>query len=388
MRSATCTAPVNIAVIKYWGKRDEELLLPINDSISVTLSEMYAKTTIVASPEFDKNRIWLNGEEQTFDSPRILNVLRQFREEVKKARLTGDIYSWNLHVCSENNFPTAAGLASSAAGYACLVYTLATLYGLQDRLELSSIARLGSGSACRSVYGGFVQWNAGTKPDGSDSIAVQLAPSTHWPDLEILILVVSDNRKKTSSTGGMERSVKTSPLIAYRASKCVPERIQGITKAIQDRDFETFADITMKDSNQFHAVCLDTYPPCVYLNDVSHAIIDLVHRFNAASGRTKVAYTFDAGPNACLYLLRQDVPQVLNLVKTAFPNDKSSSSDYLKGIPITEEPLPESLSSAMNLEPIGHNLLKYIIHTRVGEGPQILPETNSLLTTSGLPKSN
>ncbi|XP_055713220.1 diphosphomevalonate decarboxylase isoform X2 [Phlebotomus papatasi] len=359
MRSATCTAPVNIAVIKYWGKRDEELLLPINDSISVTLSEMYAKTTIVASPEFDKNRIWLNGEEQTFDSPRILNVLRQ-----------------------------SAGLASSAAGYACLVYTLATLYGLQDRLELSSIARLGSGSACRSVYGGFVQWNAGTKPDGSDSIAVQLAPSTHWPDLEILILVVSDNRKKTSSTGGMERSVKTSPLIAYRASKCVPERIQGITKAIQDRDFETFADITMKDSNQFHAVCLDTYPPCVYLNDVSHAIIDLVHRFNAASGRTKVAYTFDAGPNACLYLLRQDVPQVLNLVKTAFPNDKSSSSDYLKGIPITEEPLPESLSSAMNLEPIGHNLLKYIIHTRVGEGPQILPETNSLLTTSGLPKSN
>ncbi|XP_059616258.1 diphosphomevalonate decarboxylase [Phlebotomus argentipes] len=387
MASATCTAPVNIAVIKYWGKRDEQLLLPINDSISVTLSEMYAKTTIVASPEFSKNRLWLNGQEQTFDSPRIINVLQQFRQEVEKCGIKGDVYSWNLHICSENNFPTAAGLASSAAGYACLVYTLATLYGLQDKIELSSIARVGSGSACRSVYGGFVQWQAGKLPNGSDSLAVQLAPSTHWPDMEILILVVSDNRKKVSSTGGMERSVKTSTLIHHRAMQIVPERVEKMRKAIQERDFETFAEITMKDSNQFHAVALDTFPPCVYLNDVSHAIIDLVHRFNAASGKTRIAYTFDAGPNACFYLMRQDVPQVLNLIKRAFPNDRDATPDYVKGVPVVEEPVPEALASEMRLESVGQNLLKYIIHTRVGDGPQILPSSESLLDAAGLPKT-
>uniref|UniRef100_A0A1L8DZH7 Diphosphomevalonate decarboxylase n=1 Tax=Nyssomyia neivai TaxID=330878 RepID=A0A1L8DZH7_9DIPT len=387
METATCTAPVNIAVIKYWGKRDEKLLLPINDSLSVTLSEMYAKTTIAASPEFTKNRLWLNGQEQTFDSPRIMNVLQQFQEEVKKSGAKGDKYSWKIHICSENNFPTAAGLASSAAGYACLVYTLATLYGLQDKIELSSIARVGSGSACRSVFGGFVQWQAGIRADGVDSLAVQLAPATHWPELEILILVVSDNKKKTSSTGGMERSVKTSPLIDYRAKNVVPERVQRISRAIQERDFETFANITMQDSNQFHAICLDTFPPCVYLNDVSHAIIDLIHRLNAASGRTRVAYTFDAGPNACLYLLREDVPQVLNAINRAFPSVNNKSPDYLKGVPVTEQPIPEDTAKDMKLEPIGQDLLKYIIHTRVGEGPQILAPAESLLNQLGLPKN-
>ncbi|GAB0089311.1 Diphosphomevalonate decarboxylase [Sergentomyia squamirostris] len=385
MKIVTCSAPVNIAVIKYWGKRDEELLLPINDSVSGTLSEMYAKTSIAASPDFAGNRMWLNGVEETFDSPRILNVLQHFREELKKSGASKEILSWKLHICSENNFPTAAGLASSAAGYACLVYTLATLYGLQEKIELSAIARVGSGSACRSIYGGFVQWEAGNRADGKDSIAVQLAPHTHWPEMEILILVVSDNRKKTSSTGGMSRSVKTSALIDFRAKNCVPKRVQDISKAIQEKDFQTFAEITMKDSNQFHAICLDTYPPCVYLNDVSHAIIDLIHRYNAAAGSTKVAYTFDAGPNACLYLLRQDVPEVLNLVKRAFPNDKINSPEYLKGIPVTEKPISDDLAKKINLEPIGHNLLKYIIHTKIGDGPQILPESQSLLNSSGLP---
>uniref|UniRef100_A0A1B0CBF5 Diphosphomevalonate decarboxylase n=1 Tax=Lutzomyia longipalpis TaxID=7200 RepID=A0A1B0CBF5_LUTLO len=388
METATCTAPVNIAVIKYWGKRDEKLLLPINDSVSVTLSEMYAKTTIAASPNFSKNRLWLNGQEQTFDSPRIINVLRQFQEEVKKSGAQGEKYSWNIHICSENNFPTAAGLASSAAGYACLVYTLATLYGLQDKIELSSIARVGSGSACRSVFGGFVQWEAGIRADGADSVAVQLAPATHWPDLEILILVVSDNKKKTSSTGGMERSVKTSPLIDYRAKQIVPGRVEKISKAIQERDFDTFANITMQDSNQFHAICLDTFPPCVYLNDVSHAIIDVIHRLNEASGKITAAYTFDAGPNACLYLMRQDVPHVLNVIKRAFPSDRDHAPDYIKGIPVADQPIPETVAKKMNLEPIGQNLLKYIIHTRVGEGPQILPPSESLLTNSGLPKNH
>lgn len=99
------------------------------------------------------------------------------------------IYDWHVHICSENNFPTAAGLASSAAGYACLVYALAQLYDLKS--DLTELARRGSGSACRSIYGGFVRWHMGIGNDGRDSIAKQIAPSSHWPELRILILIVS-----------------------------------------------------------------------------------------------------------------------------------------------------------------------------------------------------
>lgn len=124
------------------------------------------------------------------------------------------------------HFP-AAGLASSAAGYACLVYTLAAVYGLENE-ELSVIARVGSGSACRSIYGGFVHWIKGERDDGSDSRAVQIAPSNHWPEMRVLILVVNDSKKKVSSSIGMARAVLNSSILKYRASDCVPNRITQI----------------------------------------------------------------------------------------------------------------------------------------------------------------
>jgi diphosphomevalonate decarboxylase len=254
---------------------------------------------------------------------------------IKKRALESETCSQELLDCkilveSENNFPTAAGLASSASGYACLVFALAQLYGLKDQ-EISDIARLGSGSACRSMYGGFVQWQKGIQLDGRDSIAVQIAPESHWQDLHVLILVVNDSKKKVASTSGMEKSVLTSELIKYRVEKCVPHRIHSMIQAIRDRDFNKFAEITMKDSNQFHAICLDTFPPCVYLNDISHTIINYIHEFNKNEGETKVAYTFDAGPNACLYLPEKYVKRVLAFINHVFPNDNQESSEYLRG---------------------------------------------------------
>lgn len=216
------------------------------------------------------------------------NVVKRLAEQRVADK---SILQYNLHICSENNFPTAAGLASSAAGYACFVYTLATLYGIEQE-ELTAIARLGSGSACRSIYGGFVQWRKGDADDGSDSIAVQIAPREHWPEMRVLVLVVSDTRKKVSSSLGMQRSVHNSAILKYRASDCVPSRVTQITQAILDRNFAAFGELTMKDSNQFHAVCLDTYPPCVYMNDVSHSVVDLVHRYNADAGEVRVSAKF------------------------------------------------------------------------------------------------
>lgn len=382
MFSATCVAPVNMALIKYWGKRDEELILPINDSISMTLdaNEMSAKTTISASESFKQNRMWLNGDEVAFeDNARVMRCLEGVQQ---LALANGELkfpLSWKLHIASYNNFPTAAGLASSAAGYACLVYTLARLYELPMNEELTTIARQGSGSACRSLYGGFVHWRRGATEDGSDSNAVQLQTSDHWPNMHMLILVVNDARKKTGSTKGMQLAVQTSTLIQHRANEVVPQRIKQLTAAIKSRDFATFAEITMKESNQLHAIALDTYPPCVYMNDVSHAIVNFVHDYNEDVGSLQVAYTFDAGPNGCLYVLEEHVPRLLAAIQLAFPNDAQQSVEYLKGIPVPPLELQNGKTNGSLSHIYPKNMLKYIIHTKIGDGPRQLSDEKSLL---------
>lgn len=192
-----------------------------------------------------------------------------------------------LRIVSENNFPTAAGLASSAAGFAALVRVIADLYGLPSTpTELSRIARQGSGSACRSLFGGYVAWEKGTEADGSDSVAVEVAPVSHWPDMRALILVVSAEKKGVSSTSGMQATVATSTLFCERAVNTVPRRMEEMKKAITDRDFETFGKVTMRDSNSFHATCLDTDPPIFYMNDVSRAAIRMVEEMNEAAGKS------------------------------------------------------------------------------------------------------
>ncbi|KAM3965825.1 mevalonate diphosphate decarboxylase [Aphomia sociella] len=379
----TVIAPVNIAVIKYWGKRDEELILPLNDSLSATLDTdvMCAKTSVAASPHFTEDEIWLNGKKESFSNPRLQNCLKKIKQRASQENNVDDIFlSWKVHVCSENNFPTAAGLASSAAGYACLVSALAKLYKIKS--DVSSIARLGSGSACRSVYGGFVRWHTGVNPDGSDSTATQVADSSHWPEMRALILVVGDTKKKISSTIGMKRSVETSELLKYRVRNCVPRRTDDISKAILERDFDMFAEITMKDSNQFHAICMDSYPPYVYMTYVSHTIIDLVHKYNEVCGETKVAYTFDAGPNACLYLLEKEVPKVISLIQHIFP---SSSNNFITGLRSNQEVLNEEIINKLSVPVQEKDLIKYVIYTKVGDGPTEVTDGSHLLNEDGAP---
>lgn len=378
----TIVAPVNIAVIKYWGKRDEELILPLNDSVSATLdtSVMCAKTSVIASSDFLEDVIWLNGKTESFSNQRLINCLKEIKARAKaEGTVDDDFLTWKIHVCSENNFPTAAGLASSAAGYACLVSALAKLYKIKS--DVSSIARLGSGSACRSVNGGFVRWHAGVKPDGSDSIATQIVEKSHWPQMRALILVVGDAKKKVSSTKGMKISTETSELLQYRIQKCVPERTEEICKAIKERNFRKFAEITMKDSNQFHAICLDSYPPFSYMTAVSHKIIEMVHEYNSMCGDIKVAYTFDAGPNACLYLLEEEVPKVIPIIQHFFP---TTSKNFITGLPTKLEVNAENLKN-FSIQPENLDSVLYVIHTKVGDGPTEISDGNHLLNEKGLP---
>uniref|UniRef100_K7F4E4 Diphosphomevalonate decarboxylase n=1 Tax=Pelodiscus sinensis TaxID=13735 RepID=K7F4E4_PELSI len=378
----SCTAPVNIAVIKYWGKRDEELILPLNSSLSVTLHQDQLKTTTTAaiSRDFKEDRLWLNGEEADVGHPRLPSCLRGVRRLARKRR-GGSAgaeaplsLAYKVHVASVNNFPTAAGLASSAAGYACLVHTLARLYGVEG--ELSEVARQGSGSACRSMFGGFVQWLMGERPDGKDSVAQQVAPETHWPELRVLILVVSP-----SPPPGV-----TVPLAPWqhRAEAVVPGRMAQMIQFIQQRDFEGFGRLTMQDSNQFHATCLDTFSPIFYLSDVSRRIIALAHRFNAHHGRTKVAYTFDAGPNAVIFSLADTISPLWGRVPPLLP--PLWPHRFLKGLPAGPASLSEELLSAVVLEPV-LGAIRYILLTKPGPGPQLLDDPGlHLLGADGLPR--
>ncbi|KAG8390772.1 hypothetical protein BUALT_Bualt01G0118200 [Buddleja alternifolia] len=411
--TVTAQTPTNIAVIKYWGKRDEDLILPINDSISVTLDPHHLCTTtsVAVSPAFTHDRMWLNGKEVSLSGGRYQNCLRELRSragdvegEEKGIKITKkDWEKLHFHIVSYNNFPTAAGLASSAAGLACLVFSLAKLMNVKDdHSRLSAIARQGSGSACRSLYGGFVKWIMGKEQNGSDSIAVQLADEKHWDDLVIIIAVVSSRQKETSSTSGMRETVETSMLIEHRAKEVVPKRIIQMEEAIKNRDFPAFARLTCADSNQFHAVCLDTLPPIFYMNDTSHRIISCVEKWNRFEGTPQVAYTFDAGPNAVLISHNRKAAALL-LQRLLFhfpPNSDADLNSYVIGDKtILQDAGIQDMKDIEALAPppeIKDNIpaqkyrgdVNYFICTRPGRGPVVLTdERRSLINPeTGLPK--
>ncbi|KAH3675070.1 hypothetical protein WICMUC_002902 [Wickerhamomyces mucosus] len=392
--TATTTAPVNIATLKYWGKRDKTLNLPTNSSISVTLSQddLRTLTSVATSEKFNEDKLWLNGKEESLGSERTQNCLKDLRSLRKQLEDSDSnlpkISEFGLHIVSENNFPTAAGLASSAAGFSALVVAIAKLYKLpQSFSEISKIARKGSGSACRSLFGGYVAWEMGSEEDGSDSKAVEVAPVEHWSNIKAVILVVSADKKDTPSTSGMQTTVATSDLFQWRIKEVVPKRFEEMKKSIIEKNFPLFAELTMKDSNSFHATCLDSYPPIFYLNDTSKKIIKLVHAINDFYGETIAAYTFDAGPNAVIYYLEENESKLFSIIYKLFNKVEGWSSKY------SSEQLGEFNQEFENLKSkidfaLDDELYKgvsRIILTKVGPGPQDTSESLIDFAT-GLPK--
>ncbi|KNZ52342.1 diphosphomevalonate decarboxylase [Puccinia sorghi] len=426
---------VNIAVVKYWGKRDKRLILPCNSSLSVTLDQQDLHTTTTArlldhpQEPHVPDTLWLNGSLQIVEEGsrlatclHALRRLKKLQEDQRAQALPSNSSSDSstppvmiltpivpflfqpvsrraLVIGSENNFPTAAGLASSASGFAALVYAISKLYELPiDMTELSKIARQGSGSACRSMFGGFVSWEMGSSGDGTDSAAEEVAPRSHWPEMEALICVVSDRKKGTSSTSGMDVTVQTSALLKHRVEQVVPARMKEMKEAIGDKDFDRFARLTMADSNQFHAVCLDSQPPIFYLNDVSRSIITLIEELNRASNAQGLgyvaAYTFDAGPNAVIYAPRYHMRTVLNLILHYFPMAHSEPFLDPKGHFDTSSETPGQLAFPKNFNPDVSPIwpqgsISRLIHTQVGDGPRVIStETGAgVLDLDGRPKS-
>ncbi|BDC17156.1 diphosphomevalonate decarboxylase [Acidianus sp. HS-5] len=296
-------APSNIAIIKYWGKRNAELNLPLNSSLSISLDNLYARTKVIFSEEFSKDEIVINGkklnEKETLNyAGRVLNIFRKINGKTLFSK-----------VFSETNFPPSSGLASSAAGIAALVYAVNDALGLNlSQKELSKIARIGSGSACRSTEGGFVIWEKGERNDGEDSFCYQIFPPNYWGDLVDIIVIVSEEKKKISSREGMENSVKSSYLMKCRL-EFIEETFNEIVESIKKRDEKKFFELTMRHSNSMHAVILDSWPSFFYLNDVSLKIMRWIQDFGHAG------YTFDAGPNPHIFTTKKYMQEVINFIQ-------------------------------------------------------------------------
>ena len=311
MERATCIATPNIAVIKYWGMRDEKLVLPTNSSLSFTMDEtLRTETTVASSVKFKKDEAWINGSKlHPAEMGRINSVLVAARKLSKQEER-----KFGARIVSKNNFPAASGLASSASGIAALACaTCKILLPDASPETVSKIARLGSGSASRSVFGGFVEWRMGDKADGSDSFAKKLEPASHWKALRNVIAIVETEKKKVPSNEGMQKTVRTSKLFQKRLTY-LPGAIRAMKKAVRTKDYPVFAETLMAESDNMHSCMLDTKPPLAYLNAHSKEIIHEVRRLNSTASDPLTAYTFDAGPNAHLYTLEKNVKAVREML--------------------------------------------------------------------------
>jgi len=304
--TTTAVAPTNIAILKYWGKEPgkESLSIPTKSSISFTVSGLETTTTLEskkrAGPKQELS-LTLNGKKREKGSGEHRYVGDFFREV---SRFFPTVSDYDFRIISENNFPTAAGFASSASGFAALAKALTGevpgFGGLGDG-RLSAIARLGSGSAARSIPagGGVVLWERG---GGMwSSVAKSLHPHDYWPDLRIIYATTEPGEKKVKSREGMQASVATNPV--YNAWVRYEEKVlrASMLGALRRKDFPALSEFIMKASNNFHQICFGTYPMLRYLNESSFSIIDAIGTLNESG--IKAAYTFDAGPNAVIFTL-------------------------------------------------------------------------------------
>lgn len=279
-------AHANIALVKYWGKRDEALNLPAVGSISITLRDLFTKTSVEFRENLKSDILILNGEranpKQEFRSSKFLDLIREKAHTPLFAE-----------IASENNFPTGAGLASSASGFAALTLAASDAAGLDlSPAPLSELARRGSGSAARSIFGGFVEMKMGEKADGSDAVAFQLHDEHYWP-LDMLILITSAAEKETGSTEGMNLTAETSPY--YRAwVESSPADLAAMREAISRKDFRQLGEISEYSCFKMHGLALSARPGLLYWNPLT---VTLIHEVRRLRQKGLPAYvTIDAGP--------------------------------------------------------------------------------------------
>jgi len=295
MNQATAIAHANLAFVKYWGKKDPVLNLPANNSISMNLSAAYTTTTVVFANDLLDDEVQLDGEDadQKFADRvgRHLDRIRQYAGVYTRARVE-----------TRNTFPASAGIASSASGFAALTLAAVAALGMElSERELSILARQGSGSACRSIPDGFVEWRTGAT--NRDSYAESIAPAEHWDLLDVAVIVADQPKGVSSSLG--HRLAPDSPFWAMRQAQ-LPERLEQVRRAIHERDFVTFGQEIETEALSLHAIMLTSAHEVAgswrsgiyyWLPDTLELLIAVQ---NWRADGIPVYFTLDAGPTVHL----------------------------------------------------------------------------------------
>lgn len=303
MQKATAISCSNIAFIKYWGNRDAVLRIPLNDSVSMNLSNAITTTTVEFDVNLNEDQIIVGGapaNEVTYK--RVVAHLDRVRALTKietKAR-----------VHSQNSFPTGVGIASSASAFAALSLAATHAAGLTlSERELSILARQGSGSACRSIPAGFVEWIAGGS--SAESYAVSIAPPEHW-DLRDVIAIVSTTEKKIGSSDG-HLAAHTSHFLTERI-RALPARFHRVRRAILSKDLAMLGPAIEEDAIELHLIAMTSVPPIFYWTPRMVRVIQAVQGWRAEG--IAVYFTLDAGPNVHLICEAKDAPQVVELAQS------------------------------------------------------------------------
>jgi diphosphomevalonate decarboxylase len=304
--AATAVAGTNIALVKYWGKRDAALNLPAAGSLSLTLDRLGTRTTVRFGPDLAADRVVLDGATA---GARAAARVTAFLDRVRARAAIGE----RAEVVSENSVPTASGLASSASGFAALAVAAARAAGLElSPMALSELARLGSGSAARSIFGGFVEMAPGERADGSDAVAAPLEAGGF--DVRLVVAVTGAGEKPLGSTEAMLHTARTSPFHpAWIAS--VPGDLREARQALAARDLGWLGAVTERSALRMHASMLAADPAVIYWNAATLAAVNEVR---ALRGRGVPAwFTIDAGPHVkalCAPVHAEAVAQALAAV--------------------------------------------------------------------------
>lgn len=315
MKRVRAKANINIALCKYWGKYDELHVLPFTTSISFTCDAFYTLTSIESDDKLTQDEFILDGKVQSAEETRKVST---FLQRFNKDR--------NVRIMSENHVPTAAGLASSASGYAALAMAANTFFttGLSAE-ELASLTRFGSGSASRSVFGGFAQWQK-----QSDRIT-QLSLEDDW--LAMIFIIVNKGPKNISSKTAMKQTVLTSPYFeAFVQSSDGDASLMN--QAIKNKDFTQLGRIAKHNAFKMHASMMAANPPILYFDASTLEVLQLVERMNQLN--MECYPTMDAGPNVKLIVKRSELHSIESWLKDQLPQFTIVGSTMGKGSEILE----------------------------------------------------
>ena len=312
-QSATFRAHTNIALIKYWGKRNKELFLPMTSSLSLTLDAFYTDTRVEFDPALEADIFYLDdalqNTEATAKVSRFIDLFRQV------AGIEGTLPA---KVTSFNHVPTAAGLASSASAFAALAGACNLALDLNlDPQTLSTLARQGSGTASRSLLGGCVEWHKGEGDDSDSSFAEQIDPAD-W-DLAMVVVMINRESKKLSSRDGMELTIATSPFYELWPQE-VEQDLLKIKDAIRTHDFETMGAVAEHNAMKMHATMISANPSFTYWEPESITAMQTVRQLR--ENRIPAYITMDAGPNVKVLCRASQADQVREAFMSDFAEDQ------------------------------------------------------------------